>query len=47
MQDVIEGGKLCLQFETTANENEPFYVRVLRKKYKLTPHYFSTLKRLQ
>ena len=34
MQDVIEGGKLCLQFETTANENEPLYLRVIRKKYK-------------
>ena len=34
MQDVMEGGKLCLQVETTANKNEPLYVRVLRKKYK-------------
>ena len=34
MQDVMEGGKLCLEFETTANENEHLYIRVMRKKFK-------------
>ena len=35
MQEIMEGGNLCLkQCETTTNEKEPLYVRVMRKKYK-------------